>query len=70
MKPRKLKVSNIGDFFKREEIPQIKLQGLWLKDAGIETTSSVSITSPEPGTLVLRAVPTPETHNQQTYHLE
>ena len=61
MKPRKLKVSNIGDFYKREEIPQIKLQGKWLKDAGIMTNSNVSVTSPEPGTLVLKAIPTSET---------
>ena len=60
MKPRKLKVSNIGDFFKREEIPQIKLQGKWLKDAGISTYSSISVTSPEPGTLVLKAIPMSE----------
>ena len=61
MKPRKLKVSNIGDFYKREEIPQIKLQGKWLKEAGIKTYCSVSVTSPEPGTLVLKAIPTSET---------
>ena len=61
MKPRKLKVTNIGDFYKREEIPQIKLQGKWLKDAGIEANSSVSVTSSEPGTLVLKAIPTSET---------
>jgi hypothetical protein len=57
MKPRKLKVSNTGDFYKREEIPHIKLQGKWLKDAGIEVYSSVSVTSPEPGILVLKVIP-------------
>ena len=60
MKPRKLKVSNIGDFFKREEIPQIKLQGKWLKDAGIDTNSSVSVTNPESGKIVLKVIPTSE----------
>ena len=68
MKPRKLKVSNIGDFFKREEIPQIKLQGKWLKAVGIETSSSVLITSPEPGTLILKAIPMSETQKQQIFH--
>ena len=61
MKPRKLKVSNIGDFFKREEIPQIRLQGKWLKDAGIETYSSISVTCPQPGILVIKAMTTNET---------
>jgi len=69
MKPRRLKVSNIGDFYKKEEIPQIRLQGKWLKDAGIETNSSVSVTSPELGKIVLKVIPIPETQSTK-YHKE
>jgi hypothetical protein len=63
MKPRILKVSNSGDFYKKEEIPHIKLQGKWLKAAGIETHSTVSVVNPEPGVLVLKVIPTSETQS-------
>jgi hypothetical protein len=59
MKDRKLKVSNVGDFYKREEIPQLKLQGKWLREAGIEAYASVSVSVPENGTLVIKTINTP-----------
>lgn len=51
---RKLKVQNVGDYYKREIIPKIRLQGKWLLDAGIKPNNHVYISNPEPGVLVIR----------------
>ncbi len=53
-KARRLKVCPTGDFWKGESIPQIRLQGKWLADAGIAPESHVRVENPTPGVLVIR----------------
>jgi hypothetical protein len=54
--PRTLKVQNVGDNFKKEVIPQIRLQGKWLLVAGIRPDSHIHITNPQPGVLLLQSL--------------
>jgi hypothetical protein len=51
-----LKVQNIGDFHRKEVIPQIKLQGKWLLNAGLQPDSRVSVTNPRPGVLIVTSL--------------
>jgi hypothetical protein len=55
--PRRLKVSETGDFYNTNPTPQIRLQGKWLLSAGIQPNSYVKVTSPAPGTLLLKSIP-------------
>ena len=52
-KIRCLKVLEIGDFHKRNTVPQIRLQGKWLVQAGIYPNSHVEISNPQPGVLMI-----------------
>lgn len=51
---RLLKVAEVGDFYKKRTRPQIRLEGKWLADAGIQPNTHVKIENPQPGVLVLR----------------
>ena len=55
-KPRKLKVQDVGDYYKKEVIPQIKLQGKWLLVAGLPPDKKVRITNPIQGTLIVECL--------------
>ncbi len=52
-KARRLKVEEVGDFYRHRTRPFLRLSGLWLKDAGIMPKAYVQITNPEPGVLVI-----------------
>lgn len=54
--PHVLKVRNIGDRYRKEVIPQIRLQGKWLLNAGIRPDSHVQITNPHDGELVIKSL--------------
>ena len=54
--PRTLKVQNVGDYFKKEVNPQIRLQGKWLLAAGLMPDSHVRITNPHPGVLIIKSL--------------
>ena len=54
IKPHVIKVEGIGDFFRREISPRIRLKGQWLLDAGLKPETHVKITSPQPGVLVVK----------------
>ena len=54
--PRTLKVLNVGDYFRKEVKPQIKLQGKWLLAAGLKPDSHVRITNPSPGVLIIKSL--------------
>lgn len=54
--PRKLTVQDVGDYFKKEVKPQIRLQGLWLIKAGLKPGSQVQVTNPQPGVLILQSL--------------
>jgi len=51
-----LKVRNIGDRYRKEVIPQIRLQGKWLLITGIRPNSHVQITNPRVGELVIKSL--------------
>ena len=55
-KPHVLKVRNIGDRYWKEVIPQIRLQGKWLLNAGIQPDCHVQITNPCIGELVIKCL--------------
>lgn len=51
-----LKVRNIGDRYRKEVTPQIRLQGKWLLNTGIRADSHVKITNPRDGELVIKSL--------------
>jgi len=55
-KPRTLKVHDIGDYYRKEVVPQIRLQGKWLLNAGVKPGKSVHITNPQPGVLIVKCL--------------
>ena len=55
-KPHVLKVRNIGDRYRKEVTPQIRLQGKWLLNTGIRPDSHVQITNPRNGELVIKSL--------------
>ena len=55
-KPRILKVAEVGDFWKKQTRPQIRLEGKWLAKAGILPNRHVLVRNPQPGVLVLHVV--------------
>lgn len=52
-KPRTLKVQDVGDFAKKLVKPSIKLEGQWLMEAGINPYRTVTVSNPQPGTLII-----------------
>ena len=54
--PHVLKVRNIGDRYRKEVTPQIRLQGKWLLNTGIRADSHVQITNPRDGELVIKSL--------------
>ena len=55
-KPRTLKVQDVGDYFRKEVTPQIRLQGKWLLAAGLKPETHVRITNPQPGVLIIKSL--------------
>ena len=53
---RILKVSEVGDFYRKRTCPYLRLMGRWLFRAGIQPNSYVRIDNPQPGVLVIRMV--------------
>ena len=55
-KPRRLKVEEAGDYWRKRTRPLVRLQGKWMLQAGIQPNSYVEVTNPQPGVLVLHIV--------------
>jgi len=55
-KPHTLKIHDVGDYFRKEVIPQIRLQGKWLLSAGLQPDTKVQVSNPQPGVLVLKSL--------------
>ena len=53
-KPRSLKIHDVGDYYRKEVIPQIRLQGKWLFSAGLQPGRQVEVTNPELGVLIIK----------------
>ena len=53
-KMRKLKVAEVGDFWRKRTCPQIRIQGKWMEKAGIPPNRHVQVENPQPGVLILR----------------
>jgi multidrug efflux pump subunit AcrA (membrane-fusion protein) len=54
--PRKLKVQDAGDYFRKEVKPKIQLQGKWLLHAGLKPGQQVHVSNPQPGVLVVKCL--------------
>ena len=55
-KNRILKVEEIGDFWRKQTVPRIRLKGKWLVKAGILPNRYVQVESPHPGVLILHQI--------------
>ena len=53
-KRRVLKVEEVGDFWRKQTTPRIRLKGKWLAEAGILPNKHVQIENPQSGVLVVR----------------
>ena len=53
-KHRVLKVAEVGDHWKKQTKPQIRLVGKWLEKAGILPHHHVQVENPRPGLLIIR----------------
>ena len=53
---RILKVEEIGDFWRKQTKPLVRISGKWLANAGIIPNHYVSVENPTPGTLIIRLV--------------
>lgn len=62
---RTLKIERAGDPYLGGIKPQIRLIGQWLERAGFKPGHHVEIRLPEPGTLSLRFIESPELSNRQ-----
>lgn len=51
---RQLKVENVGDRYRREIKPYIRLRGKWLLEVGIEPYRTVIVSNPKQGTLIIQ----------------
>lgn len=51
--PHVLKVLDVGDIYRKKNVPQIKLQGKWLLKVGLRPDLHVKVTSPQTGVLVI-----------------
>jgi hypothetical protein len=59
-KNRTIKVCPTGDFWMDQTVPQIRLQGKWLANAGIAPEMYVRVKNPSPGVLIVRRIPAGE----------
>jgi len=55
-KSRILKILDIGDSYKKEVKPQIRLQGKWLAAAGLQPGFFVKIINPQSGILLIQCL--------------
>jgi len=53
IKTRILKVSEVGDYWRNQTRPQIRLEGKWLVKAGINPNSHVRVENPQSGVLIV-----------------
>ena len=50
---RTLKVTDTGDFYRKDVVPQIRLKGKWLTKAGFTPDQKVEISQISKGVLVI-----------------
>jgi hypothetical protein len=55
MNKRRLKVREVGDFYRRKTRPELILSGKWLEEMGIKRETYVEVSSPKPGTVVIQS---------------
>ena len=55
MNKRRLKVREVGDFYRRKTRPELILSGIWLEEMGIKRETYVEVSSPRPGTVVIQS---------------
>jgi antitoxin component of MazEF toxin-antitoxin module len=62
---RTLKIQDVGDFYKGNVIPAIRLRGKWLTAAGLNAGSEVEISNPEKGKLIIQIKERKENYDQE-----
>lgn len=55
-KKRILKVEEVGDFWRKQTVPRIRLKGKWLAKAGILPNHHVEVKSPHSGVLIIHLI--------------
>ena len=55
-KARTLKVEHIGDFWRGRTYPRIRIKGNWVKAAGIEPDTRVTVENPAKGILIIKQI--------------
>ena len=55
-KKRILKVEEVGDFWRKQTVPRIRLKGKWLAKAGILPNHHVEVESPHSGVLIIHII--------------
>jgi hypothetical protein len=53
---RILKVEEVGDFWRKNTKPRIRLKGKWMIKSGIFPNNYVQVSNPKPGVLVIQLV--------------
>ena len=53
LKTRILKVEEVGDYWRKQTVPRVRLKGKWLAKAGTLPNRYVKVASPQPGVLIL-----------------
>lgn len=66
MNPRKIKIEERGDFYRKRTVPTVRLKGKWLQAAGLAPGQYVTVTVVSPGVIELRLCgqPEPDGHYQ------
>jgi len=60
-RPRSLKVEATGDYFYRQTVPKIRLQGKWLESLGFKANGRVLVHPTSAGELLLKFCPDSQT---------
>ena len=67
MKTRTLKIETVGDYWRGQVTPKIRLTGQWLERAGFKPGNRVEIKSNGQGVLTLRFEPALDNHSLQPH---
>ena len=55
MNRRRLKVREVGDFYRKKTRPELVLSGRWLEEMGIKRETYVEVSSPQPGIVMIQS---------------
>jgi hypothetical protein len=53
---RRLKVREVGDYYRKRTRPALILSGKWLEKMGLPRNTYVEVSNPKPGTVVIKSL--------------